>query len=362
MNAIASRPRSYRPAPDWLVYLSLAVTGLLYLSDRWQWFGFNEHKGWTVLIAVAAVGVGLLLMLVWFVAALSFRRRFQFGIRTLLMLTVAVALPFSWLANEMQQARRQHEAAIRLKELGGESSYSGYSSYEINNAGGTASFPPEVQPAPDWLMRLFGDDFFYDVLSVDLPESVQNPKAALELLHEFPYVTWIDIRGSGITDAHLENLPGLTELEGLVLDGTAVTGAGFAHLREFPALRTLGLARTYVTNSSLASLKDLNQLESIQLKGTEVGDAGLESLRNLHRLKWLGLAQTKVGDAGLGCLERLFNLEILLLDGTEVTDLGLADLRSLDRLQVLHVAGTRVTPDGERTLQKALPKCHIWCD
>jgi hypothetical protein len=44
--------RWYRPTPAWLVFGSLAVTGLLFLSEKWRWFGFNEHKGWTVLAAL----------------------------------------------------------------------------------------------------------------------------------------------------------------------------------------------------------------------------------------------------------------------------------------------------------------------
>ena len=81
--------RWYCPTPGWLVLGSLAVTGLLFVSERGRWFPFNEHKGWTVLLAVAAVGVVLVVMLLWLLVALIFRWRFQFGIRTLLVLVVA---------------------------------------------------------------------------------------------------------------------------------------------------------------------------------------------------------------------------------------------------------------------------------
>ena len=55
--ADAPKPRWYRLTPDRLVLLLLAVEGLLWLSERFCWFPFNQHKGWTVLIAVASVGV-----------------------------------------------------------------------------------------------------------------------------------------------------------------------------------------------------------------------------------------------------------------------------------------------------------------
>ena len=55
---------------------------------------------------MAAVGVVLLGMFAWFGVAMVFRRRFQFSLRLLLGLVVAVALPCSWLAVEMKKSSR----------------------------------------------------------------------------------------------------------------------------------------------------------------------------------------------------------------------------------------------------------------
>ena len=44
-------------------------------------------------------------MFLWFLAALLLRWRFQFSILSLLVLVVVVAVPFSWLATGMKQAR-----------------------------------------------------------------------------------------------------------------------------------------------------------------------------------------------------------------------------------------------------------------
>jgi hypothetical protein len=95
-----TRCRFY-PPPAWLIFGLLVVEGLLWLSERYRWFSFNEKKGWTVLIGVAVVG---LVMLGWFLVSLIFRWRFQFSIRSLLVLAVAVALPFSWMAVEMKRS------------------------------------------------------------------------------------------------------------------------------------------------------------------------------------------------------------------------------------------------------------------
>ena len=48
--------RWFRLSPDRFVVGLLLGVCLLWLSDRFQWFGINHHKGWTVLIAVAVVG------------------------------------------------------------------------------------------------------------------------------------------------------------------------------------------------------------------------------------------------------------------------------------------------------------------
>ncbi len=69
--------RWYCPTPGWLVLGSLAVTGLIWLSN---WLGWPAwHKGYAVLVAVAGVGVVLAAMLLWWLVALVFRWRFQFS-------------------------------------------------------------------------------------------------------------------------------------------------------------------------------------------------------------------------------------------------------------------------------------------
>lgn len=130
--------------------LPLAVECLLWLSERIGWPGW--HKGYAVLTAVASVGLAMLLMILWFIVSLMFRRRFQFSLRSLLVLVVVVALPCNWLAVEMKKARRQKEVdGIRKSE--------GQVSYD------SGPILPKglVEPnGPVWLRKLFGDDFFND--------------------------------------------------------------------------------------------------------------------------------------------------------------------------------------------------------
>ena len=82
MAASEAKPHWPYPTPDRLVVVLLVLECLLWLSNWLGWW----HKGYAVLvtIAVAGFGVFLLLILLWFVVALIFRRRFQFSLRTLL--------------------------------------------------------------------------------------------------------------------------------------------------------------------------------------------------------------------------------------------------------------------------------------
>ena len=69
--ADASKPRWFSPTPGRLLAVLLAIEGFLWLCGWFQWIA----KGWPVLIAVAAVGAFLLVMLGWFVLALLFHWR-----------------------------------------------------------------------------------------------------------------------------------------------------------------------------------------------------------------------------------------------------------------------------------------------
>jgi hypothetical protein len=64
----AKPTRWYRPTPDRFVIGLLVVECLLWFSERYNWFWFNEKKGWTVLIAVAVVGGAMVVVLLWFIA------------------------------------------------------------------------------------------------------------------------------------------------------------------------------------------------------------------------------------------------------------------------------------------------------
>ena len=260
-----ARRRWHRPAPDRCVVALLALEGLLLLSAWFRWFPFNQHKGYTVLITIASVGLALLLMLLWFLAALVFRWQFQFSILSLLLLVVVVAAPCSWLATAMKQARKQQEVVEEIETLG----KTGYFWPEPFNGHRFGPEPPPVvydwmtdeasnwrpnarPPAPAWLRKRLGDDFFTDVVSVTLDYSA-------------------------ITDAQLKHLEGLTRLR--ELRTCQLTDAGLGQLEGLTQLRVLGLTGTAVSDAGLQYLRGLTELQRLYLGGTNVTDKGVQDLQ-----------------------------------------------------------------------------------
>ena len=227
------------------------------------------------------------------------RRRFlQFSLRALLVFVLLVSIGMSWFAVKLQRARRQKEAVEAIQKAGGWVKYD----YE-------AAFPFAEPSVPKWARKLFGDDFFFDVVEV-----------------------WEAVN---VGDDEARHLKVLTSLVSLDLSGGQITDAG------------------------LEDLEELTNLETLYLTYTPITDAGLENLKGLTDLEWLGLTATRITDAGLGHLEGLTNLIRLEGNCTQVTDAGLEHLKGLRSLRKLNLRGTKVTPEGVDKLREALPECKI---
>jgi len=240
----------------------LAVEGFLLLSKWFQWFAFNEKKGYTVLIAVAAVCLVVVVMVVWLVVGWLFRWRFQFSLRSLVVLVVVVAVPLGLFGIKMREAERQRRAVEATGETGGsvlyDYHYYGYG-YQWDGAGFLIAQKP---PGPTWLRELLGDDFFADVFAADYSDT------------NVSYPTDTDVG-----DVALEHVERLTELRSLELSGPQVTDVGLENLKGLTKLEWLGLPDSQVTDAGLMHLKGLTRLEYLNLHGTQVTAQGIRRLR-----------------------------------------------------------------------------------
>jgi hypothetical protein len=226
----------------------LAVQVLLLLSEQFQWFIFNEHKGWTVLIAVAVVGSAVLVMLVWGLVSLCLRRRFQFSFRSLLVFVLAVSVSLGWFAWQLQKAKGHREAVEAIWAAGGLVMFD----YQFDENGEWIAGAEPTTPA--WLRKLLGDDFFWEVVRV---------------LHG----------GTEFGDNDARHLKGMTKLEYLSLNDTQISDSGLAHLERLTKLRVLWLSNTQISDNGLTHLKEMAQLETLWLDGTQATDEGIKNLQ-----------------------------------------------------------------------------------
>ena len=333
------KPRWFRLTPDRLVIGLLVVECLLWLSARFQWLGFNQHKGWTVLIALAVVGVVFMGMLVWFVVALIFRWRFQFSFRSLLLMVVVVALPSSWLAVEMKEAKRQREVVQEIVQLQGHVAYDWEPECLVDG------IVPKL-PEPNWLRSYCGEDFFDDVIrfdrySLEVEEKPEDEERILVCLSRLTKLRTLDLSNNSVKDADFAKLKGLTRLKSLTLNVCQISDASLKYLEGMQRLEYLALVGGMP-----------NQITDVRL--------GLEYLQGLTRLTHLRVADVRVTDAGLKSIEGLTQLQELNFWGSEITDAGLGHLKGLTELQYLYLYDTQVTAEGEKKLQQALPNCKIW--
>ncbi len=133
-------------------------------------------------------------------------------------------------------------------------------------------------------------------------------------------------------------------------------------LKQLPRLRSLGLSDTNVTDAGLENLKDLVDLEELELgrrKRENLSDIGIAHLKNLKKLKSLWIYNSTITDAGMLQLSGMTELIELHLPHSNISDSGLMHLRGLSKLKFLNVANTLVTRKGVLALQEAIPSLSV---
>jgi hypothetical protein len=168
----------------------------------------------------------------------------------LFILAAAVALPCSWLASQLAQAREQDTILAKIRKLDGYY----FLDWALDKNGDDVALarPPE----PDWLRRCLGGDFFDEVAIVSLFDSAA-------------------------TDSDLSEVARLAALQRLDIPNTRVTDAGLANLSRMTRLKSLWLGGTEITDSALEYLARLPQLKELWLDNTRISDTGLKRLHQI---------------------------------------------------------------------------------
>lgn len=302
----------------------LVMQVVLFFSDRYDWFWFNEFKGYSALITVAATAIALLLISAIVLASGFTKARTQFSLATLLLVIPVVAIPCGWFANEIGEARRYR------------------SLFDSNGVG--AGYEPDYvdRPLVRWLERRLGMEYFRDVTSLDIR---QPDPAVLKELERLGQLEFLRLEGDQFTDDDLAYVAQCSRLKYLYIAKTPITDAGMLHLRRLRELEYVDLSGTKITDTGLAELKDSTELRELNLNETRITGAGLEHLKGLPQLVALYLNGTKLGDSGLAQIEGLTQLRYLCLNETAVSDAGLIHLKGLP-LTHLFLSSTQIGDSG----------------
>ena len=177
---------------------------------------------------------------------------YQFSLRTLLVvMTVSIVAFGVWIQFMRLQARENRarvaaveEAVAAIEKLGGR----------------VTSEKKELRPQ-SWLESQFDD-----------PGDADDPAGVLT-------VSEVNLFFASVTDADLEHLKALTNLQTLNLSVTNITDAGLEHLEGLTNLGFLYLSNTNVTDAGLEHLTGLKRLEILSLHITNVTDEGVKKLQ-----------------------------------------------------------------------------------
>jgi len=153
---------------------------------------------------------------------------------------------------------------------------------------------------------------------------------------------------SKLTDAGLESIGQLTNLQDLTLLSPQIKGTGLRFLVQLPKLTGLGLGSGVRNISHLSEFRSLRRLT---LKSASIDDEALSLLDQCLGLEHLSLHGTAIGDAGLTSLQKLPNLRSITVNyGSRVTNSGLATLQRFPKLEYVSLHGMPLNEEGIRNL------------
>jgi Leucine Rich repeat len=133
------------------------------------------------------------------------------------------------------------------------------------------------------------------------------------------------------------------------------------HLSGLKRLRILHVDHSKMTDAGLEAIGKLTNLEELWLGGAGFSDRGLAHLTGLKRLKSLTLVKgtQQLTDASLESLRSMTALEHVYMGGWHISDEGIAQLRELKNLKSVAIGLSRDQQDRRNRLQALLPGVKI---
>jgi hypothetical protein len=289
------------------------------------------------------------------------RRWLSFSLRTLLLVTAAVAL---WLGVQVNRATNQRRAVSMVKERGGTVRYAHQSRMHpipLTDFYSSSTFDPDAPPpGPDWLRQGLGEEYFQDVIYVSLADRVASEgDADANLIAALPKLEYLDMGFCDLTDEALRELGRIRTLRMLKVDrNNDLSDDGLRHLAQCKSLESLNLnGIDGIRGPGLEHLSSLNSLKELDLQYVPLDCDWLKGLAVLP-LEKLMLSKTPLEDAHLAHVGEITSLVVLGIDRTNVTAAGLAHLAQLNSLQQLYLNET-VALDGIEHLRQLPSLNHL---
>ncbi len=236
------------------------------------------------------------------------RRRIQFSLRALFLLTFLGVFPLAWVTHCRRHADLTRQTLNELLDRGGFVHYWG----------------------------IHGFEFLH------------------ELLGREPRIAFVSFREPcDFSDADLGILKRLPAVHGLSLRNTAVTRNGLAQLKNIHGLKLLDLRTTPLDDKAAKWLRDIKTLEALDVRETSITDVGMNEVARISTLRSLHVAGQGVSDDGILALIGHQRLELLNLSDSRVTDKGIVVALQLPELRTLFFARTAVSNEGLKAIQAA---------
>ncbi|PQO27077.1 hypothetical protein [Blastopirellula marina] len=241
--------------------------------------------------------------------------RLRWSLRVLLVFIGLVAIGLGWISYQMRMGHLHEEVAEKLAERGWSVSWKltqrqAVPTYASPSAATSQMAYVDVKRAPDWMVAIGAEPLFQRIKNVYFHKNAR-----------------------GKFDDFLREIERLDDIEGVSLDGIAVS------------------------EDQLEVLLDRFNLETLAVFESSIGRRPMPFLRD-SQLKWLGFSRTHLSDNVLDNLPD--SLEYLDATRTRITDEGLQKLVRLKNLKELRLRRTPTSQAAIEDLKKKMPWCQIF--
>lgn len=302
------------------------------------------------------------------------RSRMQFGIRSLLLLFVAVALILVGVVLPYQRKRAQERAVNRI---GCEATWTDGAVTRIE-----FSVPRQPGPGAKLDQLLTETKQLPSLLAVSLEYAFVTDKGLEALakhsrIHEltlgghFYFSPSLDLqdyypngdyfnRGSLKSPTVIQAIKNDAWNHVTLLRNCEITDDGMHHIVAMKSLKRLSLHNAAISNTGLEVLSSHPGLEELDLRLTLVDDSGMQFLPQFAALKKLDLGNNRrITSAGTTQLKKMDRLEYLRVP-YQLDDAGLKELESLTGLKQIDIADCgNLTERAITEFSNAIPDCKI---